>query len=208
MKHTFKIIILVCLLVITNGCVTVFSDFQSARTLGEGNKEVTGNISGVSYSEDGESGYYQTNIGAQFGYGINEKVDLRLRVENMNLDGASENFKYYAIGFGPKFSLIENKMALYVPLGFAFGEDLNTDETFEVHPTLLYSFPVSDDFEINTSGKYIFAFEDGRDNSVALNLGLGIFSSQFTFRPELGIMIYPSSDGILFHFGTGVSYNF
>ncbi|SMO36416.1 hypothetical protein [Gracilimonas mengyeensis] len=216
MKNRVKFLVLGVLLFSANGCVTVFSEFQSARTLGEGNKEVTANISGVNYAGEGDNEYHQTNIGVQFGMGLNESADIRFRIENLNLSGESgDNFEYYAVGVGPKISLIRDKMALYVPIGFAFdfGDRLETDETFEIQPTLLYTFPVSEDFEVNTSGKYIFVFEDSpdalRDDALAFNIGLGIFSNSFTVRPEMGFMIYPEdTDMLFFHFGTGVSYNF
>jgi hypothetical protein len=210
MKNRFTFWGLGILLLLTSGCVTVFSEFQSARTLGEGNKEITANISAINYTGEGESDYHQTNIGVQFGVGLNKSVDLRFRIENLNLEGEpGDNFKYYAVGVGPKISLIKDKMSVYVPIGFAIGEDLNTDETFEIHPTLLYTLPVSDDFEVNTSGKYILAFEDDRNNAVAFNVGVGIFKNSFIFRPEIGFMVYPSdTDLIFFQFGTGMSYNF
>lgn len=211
MINLVKFLFLGCLFLSSSGCVTIFSDFQSARTLGEGNNEITANISGVNYSDidDGEGGYQQTNIGVQFGVGLNETVDLRARIENMNLYDASDAFKFYAIGIGPKFSVIEDRLAIYTPVGLAFGEDIESVDTIEFHPTLIYSIPISEEFEINTSGKYIFTLQDGRDNSIAFNFGIGIYNDVFVFRPEMGFMIYPAdTDFILFHFGTGFSYKF
>ena len=197
-----------CLLVSFSGCVTIFSDFQSAETLGKGNTEITPAASIVTFSNDGESEHIQTNLGIQFGAGLSETMDLRARLELPSIPG--EDFgnigDFFVFGVGPKFQIVEKKVAAYIPFGAAFGEDIETDDTFEVQPTLLLSFPLSEQIEINPSTKLIVPLGSDRDATFAINLGFAAWNNNFGIRPEIGLMkSLEDSEGTFFHFGLGFS---
>lgn len=207
MKNQYLLLIIVFF--IFQSCVTIFSDFQSADTLGEGNTEFTPGTSIVTYNADGiESSRAQTNWGAQLGYGLNDKTDLRLRVEFPSAGNDLDTFGEYIIfGGGPKFELSKDKLAAYIPVGFAFGEGVETSESFEIQPTLLMSFPLSKKFEFNPSAKFILPVNDDRDATFALNFGAGIWNKKFGVRPEIGIMkSLEGNDGTFVHYGIAFSF--
>lgn len=199
---------LLAFLFISQGCITIFSDFQSADTLGEGNTEFTPGTSVVIYdAKDIKSTRAQTNLGAQFGYGLTNKTDLRFRIE---LPSAGDDYnifgEFVVLGGGPKFQLSKDKVAAYVPIGFAFGEGIETSETLEIQPTLLVSLPISDKFEFNPSAKIILPINDDRDIAFALNFGAGIWNKKIGVRPEIGLM--KSLDGVegtFVHYGIAFS---
>lgn len=204
LRYSFLFALL--LIFLTSNCVTIFSEFQSADTLGEGNTEITPAASIVNFSNDGESDHIQTNIGVQVGYGVSEVTDLRFRFEAPSYgDDLSTFGEIFAIGFGPKVQLIEDKVAAYIPLGLAFGEDIETSDTYEIQPTVIFTFPLSSNAELNPSAKVIVPFND-RDTALALNLGFGIWNGNIGIRPEVGIMKSLSDgEGTFAHFGVGFS---
>lgn len=206
MKSSNYSFLLISLIFLTSNCVTIFSEFQSADTLGEGNTEITPAASIVSFTNEGESEHIQTNMGVQVGYGLSDVTDLRFRFEAPSYgDDLSTFGEFFAFGFGPKVQLIEDKVAAYMPLGFAFGEDVETSETFEIHPSVIMTFPINETTELNPSIKLIMPFDD-RDATLALNLGLGFWNDNMGLRPEIGIMkSLENGDGTFVHFGVGFS---
>ena len=129
------------------GCAPVFSELQSAKMLKKGQTEVTGNYSAVSFSNDGESDKIQNHVGFQLASGISNKANLRFRFESISLvdDGNSSGDlpRFYLLGGGPKFGNKKGNIAVYLPVGFAFGEDIDISETWQLHPTLLFTAPIS-----------------------------------------------------------------
>jgi len=192
------------------GCVAPFSDLQSARLLGKGNIEVTPSYSTVSASDEGETEQIQTHYGAQIGFGLARFVDLRLRYEHISADMEEGTVSANVLGFGPKFRLARNWLAFYVPIGFAFGGDVEDGgDSWQVHPTLLATIPVAKFLEINPSAKVMIPFNsDAGDTAYAFNLGLAISSdvTKWAIRPEVGICTSPSFEGGIFmQFSIGVS---
>ncbi len=205
---SFKFFSILVLATASLNCVTIFSEFQSAETLGEGNTEITPAASYVGFYDDGDQEHIQTNIGVLAGYGINETLDLRGRVELPMIADEFETFgDVIAIGFGPKIKIGDNNASFYSPIGFAFGDDIETSETYEWHPTLIMSTSLKDGAELNGSFKLIIPFEEERDNALALNLGLAKWASNTGIRPEIGIMKNLNDEtGIFFHAGVAVSF--
>lgn len=193
--------------VVSQGCVTIFSEFQSAETLGKGNYEVTPSASIVAYYDEYESERAQNSIGVQYGYGITDKLDLKTRLEIPWVSDEIAPFgDIFVFGFGPKFGIVEKRFSIYTPVGFAFGNEIETSETIEFHPTALYSIPVSEHFEINTSGKFILPITTDNDPFYAINIGLGIWNDNIGIRPEIGLLKSTQTmDGNYVHFGLGLS---
>ena len=189
MKVHFLVFLLLTPTCILSGCVTIFSDFQSAETLGKGNTEISANTSLSYFSENDEQEHVQTNIGLQFGLGISESVDLRSRIEMPSIGNTLETFgDYYVFGLGPKMQLIEGRMSGYLPIGFLAGKDVVAAETFEMQPTLLFTIPVSDIIEINPSFKYTIPIQNDRPAAVVLNIGSAIWIKNVGIRPEIGFL--------------------
>ena len=119
-------------------CAPVFSEMQSARTVGKNRMEVTPTASSVSYTEEGETNGLQNQYGAQVAFGVTSSLDIRLRYEYVRLKedyGTSDTKGVHVMGIGPKYSLLKNKIAIALPIGRAFGED--TKDTWQLHPTMV-----------------------------------------------------------------------
>ncbi|MCJ7487637.1 MAG: hypothetical protein MUQ25_15930 [Candidatus Aminicenantes bacterium] len=199
---------LACTLAFLTSCVAPFSDIQSAKLLGNGNVEVTPSFSSVSVTSEGETQHVQNHYGVQAGYGLLKFMDLRLRYERITGDIDEEtSFGVNVIGFGPKFRLAKNWLALYVPVGFAFGTDITSSETWQVHPTLLATWALGKSFELNPSAKVMIPLRQNElDTLYAFNLGAAISTdvSKWAIRPEIGICTN-FEGGHFMHFSIGLS---
>ena len=190
---------------VTSGCAPPFSEMQSAKLVDEGEFEIVGHYAGVSWSDEGESGKVQDNIGVQLAYGVAERVNLRARYEF--IDVGDYDITAHVIGVGPKFSLTEDVIAFYVPVGFATGEDITTEDTWQLHPTIIVTTTHSKVLEFNVSVKYILTFAEDQDDLLAFNLGLGLSPdlSRYVIRPEAGLLLNPGEDGYYWHWSIGLS---
>ena len=114
----------------------------------------------------------------------------------------------HVFGFGPKFSLAEDVIALYVPIGFAAAEDISTEDTWQLHPTIIVTSTQGQVLELNASVKYILTFTEGQDDLMAFNFGLGLSPDleKYAIRPEGGVLINPGEDGYYWHFSVGLSF--
>ena len=180
------------------GCAPVFSDFQSAKLVGRDRVEITPSASTVSVSgEDG--GHVQDEYGVQVATGVVDRLDLRARY--VRAEGVN------GIAFGPKLSVVKDKVALSVPVGFAFGEDVESGKTWAVHPTLLLTGPVNSHLEVNGSLKGLIPLSrDGGDTLVAFNVGLGVGDlEKWVIRPEVGFLFNPGESGHFTQFGIGLT---
>jgi hypothetical protein len=189
----------------TTACAPTFSDLQSARLAGTERVELTGSYSYIGASVDGESEKVADQFGFQLATGIARSVDLRLRYERVAVDDADVSSN--VLGGGPKIRLVRDRVAFYLPIGFAFGDDIESSETWQIHPTLLGTLPVADQVEVNGSAKVLFPFESDIDTTLAFNLGLGIGNfERLVLRPEVGFLINPGEDGHVRHFSIGLTY--
>lgn len=194
-------------------CVPVFSELQSARLAGPGRIEMTPSYSSVSAASEGETQHVQDHYGIQAAVGVAPVLDLRLRYERVQLDvEGSQSFGINVVGFGPKFGLVKDWVALYFPVGFAFGEDIAVSETWQFHPTVLFSVPFNKYFELNTSAKALIPLQSGKDTLLAFNVGFGLSSNldRWAIRPEIGFLYDPNSgsQGHYMHLSIGFTYRF
>jgi hypothetical protein len=193
------------------GC-TPFSEIQSARLVGEGEFEVTPSISSVSGTFDDETNHMMDNMGVQCGIGVGPSMDLRVRYEQVGIDSDSRaddptvNF----ISFGPKLSIEKDRAAFYLPMWIAYGENVSDSaETWSVHPTLIFTRQINNNFEWNPSIKAIIPLgRNDSDSLLACNCGFGFSSDLRTYviRPEFGFLFNPGEDGHLTQFSLGVTF--
>ena len=194
-------------------CAPVFSELQSARTVGQNRIEFTPSYSSVSSSSSQGTTEVQKHIGLQTAYGITPNVDIRARFEYLWLS-YNNSFKngIYVLGMGPKICFIKDRLSFYLPIGKAFDKDFNADsKTWELHPTLLFSIPViKNKFEFNFSPKYLLMLNEGSDNLLAFNFGLALSDnfSKWAIRPEYGLLYNPGHSGHYSHFSIGFSLSF
>jgi hypothetical protein len=190
-------------LFLSAGCTSPFSEFQSARLCGKGDVEVTGSYTAISFAGE----IFQDHLGAQVGLGVTDELDVRARYERIWVEGGDDYLQ--VVGFGPKIQLHPDQAALYIPVGFAFGGDVESSKTWEIHPTMLATHSVNPGLEVNFSMKALFSLyrEAGFNTRLAVNLGLGIGPEnlRYTIRPEVGMLVYTSGGSPFFHLGLGVS---
>ena len=187
---------------ITITCAPVFSSLQSAKLVGKNNVDFAPHYTSTSSSSDGESEHVQDHFGLQLGYGLSNGVDLVARYEYIDVvdDGGTASI----VGIGPKVSLIKDRVATYLPFGFAIGEGVGD---FEFQPTLLFTLQAGKNVEINPSVKGVIGegFIYG-----AANLGLGLSTDfdQYVIRPEYGLLYEPEEKGHYGQFSLGMSFFF
>lgn len=198
---------LALILAVPTACATPFSDYQSARLVDEGKVDITASYGQSHFRDDGESDKVQDEFGLQVAFRVADNAELRAKYFLMNVDAEGESTAN-ALGFGPKFSLVEDRLALYTPVGFAFGGFIDDGgSTWQLQPTLIGNLYRSDQFEVNASGKYIFWFDQDIDDFVAFNLGFGIGPlERWAIRPEVGFLLNPGDSGSFIQFGLGASF--
>jgi hypothetical protein len=201
--------ITVILMVILSGlaisCAPVFSSLQSAKLVGKNNVDVAPHYTSTSSSFDNESEHVQDHFGLQLGYGLSDGVDLVTRYEYIEVADNGGNVNI--VGIGPKVNIVRDIMAVYLPVGFAFGGDMDKIDNFEAQPTLLFTLQAGKNVEINPSVKGII----GEDFFyVAANLGLGLSTNfdKYVIRPEYGLLYNPEEKGHYGQFSIGTSIYF
>jgi hypothetical protein len=187
------------------GCAPVFSDLQDARVLGPGGVELTPSVSGVYYANEGESQHVQDNLTLQIGKGVGQGTDIRFQYTHVGFDLGDAGI--HVVGLGPKHALIPDRLAFYLPIGCAFGGDIDTEKTWQIHPTLLTTLPASAYVDVNSSLKLLIPISSDSDPTLALNLGLGLHSrsSIVVVRPEAGCLWNPDGDGVYWAASLGIS---
>ena len=205
------------------GCAPVFSDFQSAKTLGQGNLEVGGSAGGVFVREGGLGEHVQNEFGAQIGVGLHQKIDFRFRYNLINIPGYGSDFNsgdsgpynVHVFTFGPKFALVENHLAFLSTFQIAFandigGVDIDAVDTFNWQPTLIGTIPLNPEYaEINLGGKFIIINNAGDEPLGAVTLGFGFGKlSEWAIRPEFGILRDLGDSGTIIQVGVAYTYIF
>ena len=196
------LLVLLC----TQSCAPVFSDLQSARMAGEGRVELTPHYTSTSVAEGGESDGVQNHFGLQLATGITPKLDLRFRYENVWLKGDGIFDGLSIIGFGPKVSLIPDRLALYTPIGTAIGKEVT--DSWEFQPTVLFTLPVvPQKMDFTIAPKYVMQLCKECNDFFAFNTGLSLSSdlTRWAFRPEFG-MLFAEDKITSSQFSLGLSF--
>jgi hypothetical protein len=190
---------------LVTGCAAPFSELQTARLAGPGRVEVTGTYSSVSATDEGKTEKIQDQYGVQVATGISDKADLRLRYERIT-DPDAPDWVVNAVGVGPKLALAPDHVAIYLPVGCAFGEDIEVSETWEFHPALLLTGEVGPYVDVTGSFKSLIGLTgEDRNLRFAANLGMGFGPDldRWAIRPEVGVMS-GSGGGVVRHVSVGL----
>ena len=175
--------------------------------------EVTGHYSGVYWDEEnlfgGESMEdVQNHLGIQVESGLGNYRALRFRLERITLSNADDDddsaFMVYSAG--PKFGSRSERLAVYLPVGFATSEGMESSESWQIHPTVILGFPFGRDMELIGSGKLLIPIGNDNDVLFAANVGLGIGMGSLVIRPETGFLMNPGENGYFKQFSLGVSF--
>jgi len=187
------------------GCAPVFSELQSAKLAGTDRAEVTASGSSLSFDGTSDSGHVEDHVGLQVATGVHDRVDLRVRYERVIDPDVN------VLGFGPKVGIVRDHLALALPVGFAFGKDIDSGTSWEMQPTLIGTASLGKNAEFNVSGKAIvpLAGED-RDTLVAFNTGFGLSTNlrKWVLRPEVGFCFNPGEEGHYTHYSLALSFFF
>lgn len=189
------------------GCVHV-ADQQSARLLDPGTYEVTPAFSSTTVSFGGESERLADQYGIRLGYGAGDGVELRAMYER--IEEARGDAGLNVLGFGGKFALAEEAVALFVPVGFMFGEEVTEPgDTWTLAPTLLATWRAMPGFELTPSVKAIYPFTvENSEILIAFHLGAGLSNDldRWAIRPEIGMTKNPGEEGTMWGWTIGFSY--
>lgn len=208
-KYPNYILVILLISILNQSCAPVFSELQSARTVGDNRFEFTPSFSTVSFSENGESDGVQDHFGIQTAYGITDKIDIRARYERIWIKGSELMDGTSIIGVGPKLSLMENKIAFSLPIGRALGE--GSSDSWQTHPTFLFTLPaVQDKVDLTLTPKYLMQFCEDCENLIAVNLGASLSKDlrSWAIRPEYGMLFNPGEPGFYGQFSIGFSKAF
>lgn len=187
--------------ILIQACAPVFSDLQSARTLGSGQVEMTPYYTNT--GNDSESKGIN-HIGANIGIGLSQSVDIRAKVDHNWLSG-EENSSTTVVGIGPKIALVPNRVSLMLPVGKAFGEDM--EDTWQTQPTLFFTQPIiQDKLEFTVAPKYLLSLCEDCGGNFATNFGLsaGKDFRKLAWRAEYGRIF--TSDGGVGQLSLGISF--
>ena len=192
----------------------VMSTYQSAKTVGQGNKEITGNYTNYSLSTEDSREYDEnpekySSIGIQAAYGVTDQFDAGFRFERMSYDGEGTSF----LSFSGKYNLVENVLSAYLPLGMYLGEDIDVGETLHIRPTILGNIDLGDNAELTPMIGYYLPFDGDAFKYVQIGIGAGIYLPKvegLSIRPEMGFSISGQDSGSqrIFHAGIGGVYKF
>ena len=217
-----KIIIyfLVMSLLLFQSCMN--TNFDTAKMLQKGNTEIGGSFSHYIASNHGESNDFGNNIGLRVGYGFTDKFNMRLTYDKFippgnNLGGES----YSALSMTPKISLVQNKLALTLPVGLGFysNDEGDSESRWVISPAVLYtSTAQTNKFDLTGSFRVIKYFPKQKDSDqgitsdalLGFNIGAG-FSNDlnvWAVRPEVGLIINPNESGTVWTLGIGFQYIF
>ena len=213
MKWIIFFFSLVIVLLIGGCFAPVNSYYDSARMLDRNESRIGVNYTryystNISFMEDNESSFtnYNNNIGLAAGYGLSEKLNLNVRYEYLksrsDVDFLGETFNdfmnYFEIGC--KIRLIEEKMALGLPLGLYIYEG---GLSGSISPRLFMTFGNNEKVEFTAVPSVLLTFGDDIGIFPGVNFGVGLSNNlnKWAIRPEIGY------NGC-FNFGVGTYLKF
>jgi hypothetical protein len=208
MKQRIAISLLVNLGWFLSSCAPLFSDMHSARLVGKKEFELTPGYSSVGIVEEGENSGVNNFLGVQGAYGVSDKVELRFRIEHSWLkksamEGEDEQMTADVVGFGVKFGIVKDRLALFLPVGYGAG-------LIEFQPTILGTVPViRNKIDFNPSVKHLLRLNMPWQPLVAVNFGFAISSDvrKWAIRPEYGLLYNLDGQGHFKNFSVGLSFN-
>jgi hypothetical protein len=205
------IIMAVLLAAGTPAClVPPFSSLQDARLAGRGKVELTPFVTAVGPFSNNS----QKNLGFQLQWGVSRKFDLGFRYEYLFCPGGDEWYDQgvsaHTFAVGPKVSLVQNHVALFLPVGFAVGGSVGSELIWQFQPTAIFTVPLSGTVDVNASAKGLIPLNGDGDTLFAVDLGLGFRPGRgsWNFRPEIGALFNPQGGGGYFQASLGLSYRF
>ena len=190
-------------LVMAQGCAPMFSD---ARLVGRGQTEVTASLTPTGASVMGDSRHLMNDYRVQGMHGLTDRVDLGVGYARLQMTRGGAGA--HAIGFGPKLSVVPDRVAVAVRTGFLFGDEVPVAESWHLDPTLLFTVPLTDRVDLNPSVRFLIPFCEDCETLFGFNVGVGISpgSRRLKLRPEIGLLFSPHENGVVWTMGLGLSF--
>lgn len=204
-------VLMALVLMMGQGCAApVFSDFQTARVVAEGEWEVAPVVAHLPVLD-------QTNAGLQAAVGVGSNVELRARyIRSFTRDLSDGDSRFFGsdfdvfdadvhqASFGPKISLVRGALAAHLPAEVAFATGavsaLAARPSLTARPTLIATVPLAGFAEVNTSVNVMLP-----PGLISINAGLGIGKlGTWSVRPGVGVMLNTGYVAA----GIGVAYRF
>ena len=196
-----------------SGCYT-FAMHQTAHRLAPGQTSITAGVSRQAYI-DGDDWDYTDGFSAvdvQVRHGL-ESYEIGGRISRINIEDG-----YQFVSLDPKIPLVEDRLALYSPVGFFFSDplpseaEIDVSESFQVHPSLIATIPLGrSDQYLNLGVKGIVLLDHPADYLTGINLGLRLTPDGETHgqvvHPEVGLFTGPDGH-YYFYFGMALSFAF
>lgn len=204
--------------------------YESAKTIGKGNKEIkVYNAYGQTFFDElnvfsGVSDSTETRfinnfslnsfVGGSFGYGVTDKYDVKL-IGNGGLAGSEYS---YSVGLVNKFNLIDNHLAVNLPISYTRWMSLGDIEEgiLLASPQLIGSYSFNSGDDLTLTAKVDFPLANNRIITSPLfgtTLGYGFDTKDnLAFRIETGYItnIYSNTDMKFnsFTLGSGLLFKF
>ena len=187
------------------GCFYTHGSYQSARLLATGETEFVPYYQAETFKMDGLSDLKGAEYGVQVAHGLSESINVRLRFEKLAPDGM-DAWSY--IGLGPKFGKPDGRFAFDLPVGMFFGKAVREEKSWQIHPTGIFSLPLTSSLELTGFAKLLFFFDTDTDPLYSVGLGGGVWTpgKQFTVRPEISMVKGFRDSGTHTSIGVGVAY--
>jgi hypothetical protein len=189
-------------LIAGQGCAPMFSD---ARLVGRGQTEVTASLTPTGASVLGDSRYLMNDYRIQALHGVADRVDLGAGYARLQMTKGGAGA--HAFGFGPKVSIVPDRVAVATRVGFLFGDEVPAAQSWHMEPTVLFTVPISDAIDLNPSVRLLVPFCEGCETLFGFNVGVAISpgSRRLKLRPEMGLLFSPRESGVVWTMGIGLS---
>jgi len=191
-------------LVLAFGCAPMFSD---ARMLRPGQIEVTPSVSPSFVSGEGETAHTWNDFGVRMQVGLNDRFGWGAGYNRtvLTVDDAANGFAFNTVAFGPKFSLMPERMAVAVPVTFSFGEGTDSDHWL-INPTLLMTLPVNERVDFNPAVRLLVPICEDCKTAIAFHAGFGLRAGgRLILRPEAAFVVTPGEEFVTWTLGLGAS---
>jgi hypothetical protein len=179
--------------------------FQDARLVPPGGVRITASAGTVGASfQDEEFQFFANTYAAQAQVGISQLVDLGLGYAGHALD--DEDSLLHTFAFGPRMSVVRDRVAVALPVSFAWGGQISVADSWMVHPAALFTIPVHRQIDLNPSVRLLMPTCEGCETFVAFGFGLGLrLNPRLRFRPEVTAFRNPGQRGTIWSVGVGTS---
>ncbi|MCO4764069.1 MAG: hypothetical protein KC502_21340 [Myxococcales bacterium] len=206
---------LVLLLLLSPGCMPMFSDLQRAQLLAPAEVELTAHVGTYGVIQQGHDERHNNVAGLMLGVGHTPDVEWRARYRRSYLVRESGGARAQVLSGGPKFRLRGDHLSLYVPVGVAFETDAShpddngSFDTFAaVAPTVLIGTNTGE-FSVRGSLKLHLQTTGWDDAFVAANVGLCIPVGPVAALLEFGVAALPTNlKGIFAQGSFGIAWRF